>query len=292
VLFRSNIPKDERYNFTKNGLTLPINLDNVPNYQKLLPGLARQPWAIDGGQVYAVPIVHGFYSLAYNAAVIKNAPTSWSVFWDPEYAGRYTVNHDYYELNLYITALAMGQQREGIFHYDTIKGQTLENRLHYLARNAGLLWDGYDRPEHYKNAVLATTWRFTFPEWNPSFKNWRVAEPKEGTPWTMDTIMLGSSLADNPLLKAIAESWINFLLEPNNQLTIFAEQLGTCPVTTEAWNIYTEKILSSTERQRLKRLFHNLIPWQVLETRDRNAFNLLWREALTDRKGLGSVLDQ
>lgn len=285
-----NIPKDSRYNLTHNGLTLPVNLENIPNYQKLIPGLAKQHWAMNKGQVYAVPIVHGFYSLAYNSAVIKEPPTSWSILWDPQYKGRYSVNLDYYELNVYITVLALGGRKEDIFHYDSIKGSMLEERLHHLARNAGKFWRGYDRPEHYQDVILATTWRFTFPEKIASLKDWRIAEPREGTPWTIDTIMLSKTLKDNALKKTIAELWINFLLEPENQLSIFANKLGTCPVTVEAWDIYTQSVLSAPERERLSRLFANLIPWQILKTRDRNAFHLLWREAL-DRRIKHHTLD-
>jgi len=278
-----NLPRDSRYNLTENGLTLPINLENIPNYSKLIPELARQHWAMNRSEVYAVPIVHGFYSLAYNSAVIHEPPTSWAVFWDPEYAGRFSVNLDYYELNVYIALLALGKRKEDIFHYDSIKGKMLEEKLHYLAENAGTFWRGYDQPDTYSNVVLATTWRFAFPDEITAFKNWRIAEPREGTPWTIDTIMLSKSLKNSPLKKQIAELWINFLLEPENQLSIFASKLGTCPVTTEAWDIYTQDILEPHERERLFRLFDNLIPWQILEKRDRNAFHLLWREALDGR---------
>lgn len=278
-----NLPRDSRYNLTDNGLTLPINLENIPNYTKLIPELARQHWAMNHGEVYAVPIVHGFYSLAYNSAVIHEPPASWAVFWDPQYAGRFSVNIDYYELNVYVALLALGKRKEDIFHYDSIKGELLEKQLHYLAQNAGAFWRGYDQPENYKNVVLATTWRFAFPETIAAFKDWRIAEPLEGTPWTIDTIMLSKALKESPLKKKIAELWINYLLEPDNQLSIFASRLGTCPVTTEAWNIYTRDILATHDRERLFRLFDNLIPWQILEKRDRNAFHLLWREALAGR---------
>lgn len=286
-----NLPRDSRYNLTDNGLTLPINLENIPNYEKLLPELSRQHWAMNHGEVYAVPIVHGFYSLAYNSAVIHEPPTSWAVFWDPKYKGRFSVNLDYYELNVYIALLGLGKRKEDIFHYDSIKGDILEEKLHYLAQNAGAFWRGYDQPEHYKDVILATTWRFAFPEEITALSDWRIAEPTEGTPWTIDTIMLSKSLKDNGLKKKIAELWINYLLEPENQLSIFASRLGTCPVTSEAWDIYTRDILEPYERERLFRLFNNLIPWQILEKRDRNAFHLLWQEALDGRDQQPSIHD-
>lgn len=278
-----NLPKDTRFNLTKNHLTIPVNLENIPNYQLLRPELSRQTWAVDNGKIYAVPIVHGIYGLAYDSSIVNPPPDSWSILWDPRYAGLYNVNKDYYELNVYITALSLGERKEDIFTYDRIKGEKLEKRLSSLAQNTGGFWVGFDKPEDYENMSLATTWRFTFPKETGLSEKWRVAVPKEGTPWTIDTMMLSSTLENNSKLRDIAELWINFLLEPQNQLSIFAQRIGTYPVTKDAWDIYTREILSVDQRDRLERLFDTLVPWEILKTRDRNAFHLLWKEATTDR---------
>lgn len=275
-----NLPKDSRFNLTKNDLTLPVNLANIPNYRKIKPELFRQAWGVEGGEVYAVPIVQGIYGLAYDSSVFKTPPVSWSILWEPQYAGRYNVNKDYYELNVYISALSLGKSKEDIFTYDKIKGSPLEIKLHTLAQNAGLFWSGFDKPEHYRNMVLATTWRFTFPEESGFGKNWRVAVPQEGTPWTIDTMMLSHTLKNNQKLRTIAERWINFLLESENQLRVFVENIGAFPVTEDAWDLYSNQLLSPHERDRLRRLQQSLIPWEILKTRDRNAFHLLWRESI------------
>lgn len=278
-----NLPKDFRFNLTTNGLTLPINLENIPNYKKLRPDLLRQSWAMEGDKVFAIPIVNGIYGLAYNKNKITPPPTSWNIFWNPKFKGQYTAHKDYYELNIYISALALGQPKEDIFHYDRIKGVDLENKLKSLAVNAGAFWQGFDKPKHYKNLTLATTWRVVFPKNNEIFKNWRVAVPKQGTPSWTDALMISHTLEDRPLLKKIAEEWINYLLEPKIQANIIAKELGTCPVTSEAFKIYMEQILSPDERNNVKLLFKNLIPWKILAIRDRNAFKMLWNEAIQER---------
>ncbi len=278
-----NVPKDYRYNLIQNGLTIPLNIENIPNYKKLMPTLINQPWFTDQGKVYAVPVVHGVYGLAYNSKMVKNPPKSWSIFWNPDYMGQYTINQNYYELNLYITALALGSSQNDIFEYDKIKGEKLEYMLSQLAVNARELWSGFDQPEHYKNMSLASTWRFTFPEENEHFVDWKVAEPEEGTLWFIDTMMLGRSLKNQDLLRTLAEQWINFLLEPENQVYHLAKKIGVCPVTDEAWELYSTQVLSDGEREKLERLFKHLIPWRILETRSRNAFHLLWQEALAER---------
>lgn len=280
-----NLPKDTRFNLTTNGLTLPVNLDNIPNYKKLRPDLKRREWAMENGRIYAVPVVNGIYGLAYNLEEVTRAPDSWDIFWDPEFRGRYMVHGDYYELNVYIAALAIGFGRQEIFRYDKIKGGRLENKLHHLVRHAKALWRGFDKPEHYRDIALATTWRVTFPREDPAFDTWRVAVPGQGTTFWTDAMMISHTLAGRPLAKRIAEEWINTLLSPAAQINGIARQLGTCPVTIEAFDTYTRQILRPEERETLYRIFEKKIPWQILATRDRNAFKLLWQEALDANGG-------
>ena len=283
-----NLPKDSRYNITTNGLTLPINLENVPNYATLDPALQKQPWAIENGKIYAVPIVQGPYALAYNTAIVKNEPVSWNIFWDKRYAGRYSVQKDYYELSVYIAALAMGFGPDEIFHYDVIKGPALENKIRQLAIHADSLWTGFDQPIQFKGKALATSWRCTFPELNRLGESWRIAVPKEGTTWWVDTLMLSRTLKNNLLLKKIAEEWINFVLEPQVQIDALALNLGVFPVTTPALNLFDKK-MTDHDFVNQDRLLKNHIPWQLLNTRDRNAFSLLWKEALEARATVKSI---
>ncbi|MBW2593653.1 MAG: extracellular solute-binding protein, partial [Deltaproteobacteria bacterium] len=236
-----NLPKDSRYNFTTNGLTLPINIKNVPNYHNIAPALKEQHWAVEDGKIYAVPIIQGPYALAYNTAIVKEEPDSWNVFWVERYAGRYSVQKDYYELNVYIAALALGFCSEEIFHYDVIKGPALENKIQQLAIHADSLWTGFDKPIHFKGKALATSWRITFPKINRLGESWRIAVPVEGTTWWIDTLALSHTLKDDPLLKQIAEEWINFMLEPQIQTDALALKLGVYPVTTPALTLFSPK---------------------------------------------------
>ncbi len=278
-----NLPKDSRYNFTTNGLTVPINLENVPNYDTLDPALQKRPWAVEDGKIYAVPIVQGPYGLAYNTAIVKAEPVSWNIFWDERYAGRYSVQKDYYELNVYIASLALGFGPDEIIHYDVIKGPALENKIRQLAIHADSLWTGFDKPIHFKGKALATSWRSTFPELNRLGESWRIAVPKEGTTWWVDTLMLSHTLKNNHLLKQIAEEWINFVLEPQIQTDALALNLGVFPVTTPALKLFSQQKTGQHEAFNQNRLLKNHIPWQLLNTRDRNAFSLLWKEALEAR---------
>lgn len=284
-----NLPKDSRYNFTTNGLTLPVNINNVPNYHNIDPALKKQHWAVENEKIYAIPIVQGPYALAYNTAIIEKEPVSWNIFWDERYAGRYSVQKDYYELNVYIAALALGFCPEEIFHYDIIKGPALENKIRQLAIHADSLWTGFDKPVHFKGKALATSWRANFLKINKLGESWRIAVPEEGTTWWVDTLMLSHTLKDDPLLKQIAEEWINFILQPLIQTDALALKLGIYPVTTPALKLFSQKKANRPEAFNQNRLLKNHIPWKLLNTRDRNAFSLLWKEALSARTAIKAV---
>ncbi len=278
-----NLPKDSRYNLTTNGLTLPIDLKNIPNYRHIEKSLQYQAWAMENDLIFAVPVLQGPYGLAYNADILGEEPRSWNVFWDPRYSGRYMVSGDYYELSIYISALALGYAPDDIFSYDTVKGHLLEDRVRKLAMNAHSFWTGFDKAIHFKGKALATSWRSTFPELNALGENWRIAVPREGTTWWVDTLMVGHTLKSNPRLRQIAEEWINYLLEPLVQTESLAIKLGIYPVTKPALALFKHRLDRSPDASNQNRILQNHIPWKVLKTRSRNAFSLLWSEALNAR---------
>lgn len=117
-----NIIKDMRFGYIRKKLIMPINPDNIPNYKNVLPTLQNAPYITDDkDKVYGVPLAHGPYGLAYNTAFFGQAPESWNVLWDPAYKGKYTISRDYYEANVYITALSEGLRGEKLYDYDILK---------------------------------------------------------------------------------------------------------------------------------------------------------------------------
>lgn len=233
--------------------------------------------------MYAVPVVQGPYALAYNTDLFPEEPTSWRVFWDPAWQGKFMVHNDYYELNVYISALALGHRRKDIFRFDAIKGESLDLMIGYLAANSASFWQGFDKPENYQGLALSTTWRCTFPEAGGAFKGWRIAVPEEGTPWWIDAMLISHTLKEKPLLRRIAEEWINHLLTDAVQTQAIAMELGTYPVTRKGLSDYVASLPDTTAGDNLKLLLDNKILWEILETRDRNAFNFLWDEAMKTR---------
>ncbi len=272
------VPRDQRWQLLKLNLTLPLNLENIPNYQNVLPALQEAEYCTEDGQVYAVPHIRGPYGLAYNTAIVKDEPKSWSILWEPQYKGKYTVGNQY-EQNVYAAALALGIAPSEMHDYKTVNTPEMQDKLAQLAANAKSLWEGVDKAEDLKGLSLAAVWGFSLPELKEAGETWKIAEPKEGTTGWVDNFMIGHSLEDNPKLKRIAEEWLNFSLSDPYQ--IYVVRGLACPPTTTT---VAAKLSPEEVRQ-----FHlddpthfekSRLLWQTLNKRDRQGLERLWKNAV------------
>ncbi|GAA3925019.1 ABC transporter substrate-binding protein [Litoribacillus peritrichatus] len=279
-----NIIKDERYKLISQGLILPINLDNIPNYSKILPSLQKADYTTENGVVYSVPMVHGPYGLAYNTATEASAPESWSALWDPSYKGRYTLSSDYSEVNIYITALALGLGAENIANPQKLSDPFVENKLAELIANANNMWKGVDTADDLEKNTLAAAWGFSFPELAKRGQVWKMANPKEGTTGWVDGHAITKTLADKPQLKKIAEEWINFTLSDQFQIDVIVRGIGSAPVNASIKNQLTPEEVSQFHLNDPDYFKNNRILWPTLTTRQRNFFKALWDRALKASK--------
>ena len=71
----------------KEGELEEINFANVPNFGTNIDAEYKNP-AFDPENKYSVPYTWGTLGILYNTKNVKEAPTSWGVFWNPEYKGR------------------------------------------------------------------------------------------------------------------------------------------------------------------------------------------------------------
>ena len=104
------------YCFTEGNFLLQTpDLKNIPNFKHVLPFFQKDQALIYNGLRYGVPYNCGPYGLAYNTEVVKSAPTSWNIFFDPQYKGQYTINNNFPKCNIWISALSLGYGYEDIF---------------------------------------------------------------------------------------------------------------------------------------------------------------------------------
>lgn len=283
-----NLIKDKRFDLIDKKLILPIDLKNIPNYENIIPSLQRENYITEGGNVYGVPFVHGPYGLAYNTKHM-NAPESWDVLWDPKYAGRYTISADYYEVNIYIAALALGLRGVNIHTDEALNTPEFKEKLNYLAQNARSLWTGVDKADDLDGLSLAAVWGFSFPELEKRGKIWKFAEPKEGTMGWVDNFVIANSLREKPFLRRVAEEWLNFVLSPEFQVEAVVRGLGSSPVNLSVRDLLTPEEVGRFHLNDPDYFKNNRILWPTVNsTRDRNRMKLLWDDAMEKRWGSGS----
>ncbi len=274
--------KDERWQLMKLQLTLPLNLENIPNYQNVIPALQSADYCTVDGHVYAVPHIRGPYGLAYNTALVKEAPTSWSVLWDPQYKGKYTVGNQY-EQNVYVTALTLGIAPEKMHDYRTVNTPEMQDKLAQMAGNAKSLWEGVDKVEDLQGLSLATVWGFSLPALEEAGETWKIAEPAEGTTGWVDNFMISQRLESNPKLRRIAEEWLNFVLSDVYQ--VYVVRGLACPPTTTS--VAAKLTPEEVERFHLDEPTHfetTRLLWPTLGKRDRSGLKRLWENAVDQGK--------
>jgi len=246
----------------------------------LLPDLKNKEYNTSNGETYGIPVANGPYGLAYNTKVLKPAPQSWNIFWDPTYKNKYAIGRDEYIYNISITAMAMGYSRDMITSFDALNNAEFREKLRRLAVNAGGFWVGIDRPEDLLEMDFAMAWGDSLKPLKNMNQDWKMANPVEGTMWWLDEYAITWALADKPLLKKIAEAWVNKSLSSDFQMNHIFGELGAYPIVTHIKKPL-RKNKNASEINRPTDLFHGKkILRHSYSPRDMNGLKLMWENAL------------
>jgi len=243
----------------------------------------KADYITEKGQVFGVPFTYAPYGLAYNTGIVKESPKTWNVFWDPKYAKKYSVSSDMYELNIFITALAMGVERSKLARYDTIRTPEFFDKLKYFAQNAGSFWGGVDTADNLQGKSLATAWGFSFSELRKKGEIWKTANPKEGTPGGIGNFMISHTLRTKPKLKRIAEEWLNYVIAPDFQINVVIRKLNTSPVNLAIKDKLTPEEIETFHLDDPNYFEEKLIPYDILDNRTRKGAELLWKKSMSIR---------
>jgi spermidine/putrescine transport system substrate-binding protein len=274
-----DIIKDESYDLIAKKLIAPVNLANIPNYKTLLPGLQRPEYATEGGQVYAVAMVQGPYGLMYNKDRMA-APKSWSVLWEPQYKGQYSIGN-LPNFNVVTVALSLGLKGDSVFHFETLSADPrVLARLTDLVKNSSKVWDGVDDAADLKNLPLTAGYGFSIPALKKMGQNWNYARPQEGSIWWVDNWVLSAELVKKPTLKRIAEDFINYTLSPRYQLEVFMRGTASFPVTTAVKKLATPQEVQFFHLDDPRYLGLERPTLKNMSVRNRNGMKLLWETAL------------
>ncbi|SRR5260221_3551421 len=211
-LFAVNTAQLQRY--IDVNLVTPYDMSMLPNQKAALPlfsDLTKVNGVMRDGKVYAIPFCFDSIGLIYDTDKVKPAPTSWEVMWDPKYKGK-VLAYDNGEHNFSFTALTLGVTNP--FHLDADQFKAIKTKLIALKQNVLSFYTTADEAAQiYKNNDVALIWANYGQQQVKALKDAgaHVAyiNPKEGALAWLDTWAMTSSVQD----KALAEKWVNFLLQ-------------------------------------------------------------------------------
>lgn len=277
-----DLAKNSRFYCFQEGnyLLAELDLNNIPNAKHILPFFQADDSLIHKGKRYGLPYNCGPYGLAYNTEMVKEAPDSWNILWDPQYAGRYTINNNFAKCNIWITALTLGYTYDQIFDVNNLDRAKVQEKLDVLAKNAKSLWDGEANADEFPGLPLATTWGFAAAQANQKGGKWLLASPKEGGTAWIDYWCI--TQAAKGMTKRLCEEWINFQLSPSQQAQVVKAQ-GVSPVVDNVGSLVTpeERVMFHVGDQDY---FKTVALWRVLSEETQKAFDEMWETAKKQRQ--------
>lgn len=215
----------------------PVNMDLVPNYADVFPGLKDQQWNTVGGENFGVPHGRGANLLMVNTDVVKEGADSWAITFeaDSPYAGKISG----YDSPIFIADAAvylMATQPElGITYPYALDKTQFDAAIALLEQQKGLIgeyWSDYlKQMAAFKEGttVASTTWQVVANAVTAEGTPISAVKPKEGATGWSDTWMIAK---DTPNLNC-SYKWLDWIASPaiNAQA---AEWFGEAPSNTKA----------------------------------------------------------
>lgn len=256
----------------------PINTAEVANFGAVVDNLRAADYAEAEGKRYAVPLLGGGYSLAYNADRVKEAPMSWKALVDPRFKNRTSITGAQYEANVYVAALLSGVKPADVYAWDSVNPETLGGWLRQMAGNARVFWDANPDIDLMANELdLITDYGFGVAFANAKGQNWKFANPAEPTTVWLDNISLTPSAVATPAKSKAAHLLLDFMLSPEIQARL-AQMYGVVVPNPKALDH-----IPAEQRDKVRvgsnDFYKAELLWRPLDKRTRNGFKGLWDEA-------------
>ncbi|MEA2451486.1 MAG: putative spermidine/putrescine transport system substrate-binding protein [Actinomycetota bacterium] len=213
-----------------------INIDLIPDYADVMPSLQEPGHNTVDGKHYGVPYLWGPNVLMYITDVVKEAPTSWDVTFEPDspYAGKVTA----YDSPIFIADAAMylreHQPDLGITDPYELTQEQLDAAVELLKGQSeivGKYWAAYsDEIDGFASGDLAigTAWPYQVNVLQSDKEPIEATIPSEGATGWADTWMMSTN-APHP---NCMYEWMKWTMTPDVQATAAAWFGGTPSSTT------------------------------------------------------------
>jgi len=222
----------------------PVNMELVPNYADVFPGLKDRPWNTVNGANYGVPHGRGANLLMVNTDVVTDGGDSWALTWesDSPVAGKVSA----YDSPIFIADAAMylmaTQPDLGITNPYSLDQKQFDAAIALLQQQKPLIseyWSDYlKQMAAFKegSTVASTTWQVVANAVAAEGTAISAVKPKEGATGWSDTWMIAK---DTPNLNC-AYKWLNWISSPEINAQA-AEWFGEAPANSKACALTANK---------------------------------------------------
>ena len=207
------------------GLIQPLDTAALKNYSDLFPDMRDSPQLVIDGKHYGAAWIWGVTSVTYDTNVLKAAPDSLSVLWDPKYANRVCWRDDP-EDSVRFAALALGQNPDNPQDLAAI-GQ----KLKALKPQIKAFWKSEDE---WRKLVAAKECDLTI-FWTSSAEKAVLDKvpvsyflPKEGAIAFRDALVMATGAPN----KDLASAFIDYMISP--EFYKGWTKAGGAPITANA----------------------------------------------------------
>ena len=190
------------------GYLAPLNYDNIPNMEYILPEFKGENSYYDVGNVYSVPYLYGMIGIIYNTSMVDPEDEdigSWSLMWDEEHTGNIL------QFNNSRDAFGTAQYYLGVDVNEATEEQW-RDALELLKEQKKIV-QGYVMDEIFNkmengSAAIAAYYAGDYLTMYEENNDLEFYYPKEGTNLYVDAMCVPTSSKN----KDIAEMYINFML--------------------------------------------------------------------------------
>jgi putative spermidine/putrescine transport system substrate-binding protein len=215
----------------------PVNTNLVPNYKDVYEALKNKPHNTVDGVNYGIPHGRGANLLMWRTDVVKQAPDSWGLVFDPNspYKGKVTA----YDSPIYIADAAVylkaTKPELGItnpYELDDKQFQAAVDLLKGQRSIIGEYWSDYTKEMSAftnRNSVVGTTWQVIANLLQGEKVPVELTLPKEGSTGWSDTWMI-SSKAQHP---NCMYRWMDWIVSPKANAQV-AEYFGEAPANQKS----------------------------------------------------------
>ena len=255
-------------------LIAPVDVSKIASYKDLAPVLRDMKDVQKGGKTYGVPFTWGPDYLIYDEDVIKEAPKSWNVFFDPKYKGKVSLWDDV--SNIYLMGQVLGFDKTdpgALYNMTDEQLAQVKKKLIELKPQVRKYWaTGGELNDLFKNkeVVLAVGWPLTPAALNKEKRNIKSVIPQEGATGWIDRLMITADSKN----KELAAGYLDYATQPKAQALV--AEVTNYNIANPKAAEHMSADLKAMVMSNVDEMFKRLNFWQ--HVKERKKYNEVWNE--------------